>query len=209
MNVVDYIQINGGNHYRTIPMHRRKNIGVHRISLAGIHGHGIWDDITPIPDEKLTGPTLYGHYQIARTGTDRDGNKVQTLGAILGGCPYPFLIPTDGRIHQVLPASARTPHAWKRNTDTIAVAIAGNFTIRPPTEAQMETLIPFLALWSATGLGVYGHTEMRDATKWVNHECPGRFLPMAEVRAKVKAHKWASIEKSKALDTLEQIGVTF
>ena len=58
-----------------------------------------------------------------------------------GGIGYHYLIRADGGIERGRPEHVRGVHASRANADSIAIALTGNFEIRPPTSPQLAALV--------------------------------------------------------------------
>ena len=58
-----------------------------------------------------------------------------------GGIGYHYLIRADGSIERGRPEHVRGVHASAANADSIGIALTGNFETRPPTSAQMASLV--------------------------------------------------------------------
>lgn len=84
----------------------------------------------------------------------------------LAGIKYHFLVDGSGTISWCQPLEAIVPQTERNpvNADSVAVALAGNFTSAVPTESQMTAAAHLVAwLLSTLGLGVdavYGRSEL-------------------------------------------------
>ena len=58
-----------------------------------------------------------------------------------GGIGYHYLIRADGTAERGRPEHVRGVHASAANADSIGIALTGNFETRPPTSAQMASLV--------------------------------------------------------------------
>ena len=92
------------------------------------------------------------------------------------GIGYHFLIRHSGAIYQGRPIQAVGQHASRANSDSIGIALTGNFQTARPTEQQMNSLRLLIrhirqrhAHWA--GLPVVRHRDV-GATA-----CPGRNFP--------------------------------
>jgi hypothetical protein len=108
-----------------------------------------------------------------------------------GDMPYPILIAPDGTVTQTLPLGLIAPHAVKWNPTTVGVGCIGDFRGRAPAAAQRTSLVEVCAaLLRDLGCGVdamHGHDELSGGSHDPNKECPGRCLPLEELRRDVAA----------------------
>ena len=63
-----------------------------------------------------------------------------------GGIGYHYLVRTDGTIERGRPDHVRGVHASAANADGIGIALTGNFETRPPTTAQMASLVRLIRI---------------------------------------------------------------
>lgn len=183
---------------------------IHRISFAADSGGTHWPDVTPIPDEELTGPLVAQRFLDTRRVDPNSKHWADRPGRYTcGRSPYPFLLRTNGEIDQTSEVGETTPHAAAWNVIATATAVAGDFRKHRPTPAQMDALIPFCALWISYGLDLYGHTEAPGASSTPGKECPGAMLPMDLLRTEAMAHPLSQLAEFEAEKRLIDLGVTF
>lgn len=108
-----------------------------------------------------------------------------------GAMPYPLLIAPDGAVTQTLPLLQIAPHAAAHNPMTIGVGLVGDFRRVPPSAAQRRSLVQvcatLLVQLRLDCAAVYGHDELQHGSRDPDKECPGRMLPMAELRREIGA----------------------
>ena len=99
-----------------------------------------------------------------------------------GGIGYHYLIRADGGIERGRPEHVRGVHASRANADSIAIALTGNFELRPPTSPQIASLVRLIRDIGQRykDLPVVGHGDV-GATA-----CPGRLFPWAELRRRLQ-----------------------
>ncbi len=106
-----------------------------------------------------------------------------------GDMPYPILIAADGTVTQTMPLGRVSPHAVKWNPTTVGVACIGDFRDRDVAPVQRQALVEVCAaLLSDLGRGaeaMHGHDELSGGSRDPNKECPGRCLPLADLRRDV------------------------
>ena len=111
-------------------------------------------------------------------GGDKTVERIHQMHLARGfdGIGYHFLIRRDGKIFQGRPIQAVGQHARRANSDSIAIALTGNFQTSRPTEQQMNSLRLLIRHirqrhlhWA--GLPVVRHSDV-GATA-----CPGRNFP--------------------------------
>lgn len=61
-----------------------------------------------------------------------------------GGIGYHYLIRADGTVERGRPENVRGVHVSKANGNSIGIALSGNFTLRPPTAAQLTALVQLI-----------------------------------------------------------------
>ena len=119
---------------------------------------------------------------IHHTGTleDADVSAEQTDSAHKNngwtGIGYHYIIRKDGTIEKGRPHSAIGAHAYGRNSDTIGIALSGNFELVEPTAAQIEStalLIASLAMVYEIPTDVTHILGHRDISPTA---CPGKNL---------------------------------
>lgn len=114
-------------------------------------------------------------------------------GAYTGGeMPYTFVIPEEGGIEQALALGDYGPHARKWNEQGIGVALIGDFRKKKPKTEQYKDAIQlckFFGYWLRPLNGntqwIYGHSELKGASKTPNKKCPGDMLNMKQFRIDV------------------------
>lgn len=183
---------------------------IHRISFAADDGGIYWNDVTPIPDDELTGPLVAQKFLDTRRVDPSGKHWGDRPGRYTGGCsPYQFLERTSGVFDQLSEVGETTAHASVWNIKALGIAVVGDFRKHQPTPAQMDALIPFSALWISYGLDLYGHTEAPGASSDPGKECPGDMLSMELLRCEAMAHPWSQLSEFEAEKRLIDLGVTF
>jgi N-acetyl-anhydromuramyl-L-alanine amidase AmpD len=119
---------------------------------------------------------------IHHTGTledaDVSADEIDCTHKGLGwtGIGYHYVIRKDGTIERGRPHSAIGAHAYGRNSDTIGIALSGNFELTEPTPQQIESTALLTAHLT------YRYEIPLDATHILGHRdinataCPGRNL---------------------------------
>ena len=111
-------------------------------------------------------------------GGDKTVERIHQMHLVRGfdGIGYHFLIRHSGAIYQGRPIQAVGQHARRANSDSIAIALTGNFQNTRPTEQQLASLRLLIrhirqqhAHWA--GLPVVRHRDV-GATA-----CPGKNFP--------------------------------
>ena len=73
---------------------------------------------------------------------------------------------------------------------TIGVALIGDFRQRPPTEAQRLAAVRLCADLAQELMlkpeAIVGHDELKEGSSDPDKECPGRYLPLPELRDEVR-----------------------
>jgi len=108
-----------------------------------------------------------------------------------GQNPYHFVIESGGACVQVMALNEEGAHARMWNPCSLGVAIMRDMRKTPPDPRQYQTLLSllqYLCLWigGVTGV-VFGHDELRGASKDPDKECPGRHLDMMRLRSQLIA----------------------
>ena len=100
------------------------------------------------------------------------------LGNGWSGIGYHYVVRLDGALERGRPEDRIGAHAKDNNHNSIGVCLAGNIDERPPTDAQMATLLALVRdIWSRYGqIAVVGHGDVNSTV------CPGRFFPWAWLR---------------------------
>lgn len=100
------------------------------------------------------------------------------------GLPDGF-IEVGGRWQQQLPGGHCRNRHW--NETGIGICLVGDFTRKPPTERQLESLILLVrGLQEQFGISpnhIAGHGQLEGEST----ECPGQFFPWAEFRRRLAA----------------------
>lgn len=119
-----------------------------------------------------------------------------------GELAYAALFAPDGRIWQVLPLYELGAHARKWNPVAAGLAVMGDPRSKPLTRPQYNALVDFCAealpaigrmpqeqvhYRGFTVHALSGHDELPDSSNDETKECPGRYLPMAQLREDVAA----------------------
>jgi len=110
---------------------------------------------------------------------------------------YNMIIMPNGVVEQALPFDRYGWHAKAYSLTHIGIGCAGDFTRAPMPGDQLESLLKVLwwcSLYRGGVVDVFGHTEKKDATGYVGHQCPGRFVDMDAIRAEVLQRVQASPE---------------
>ena len=168
---------------RELERKRLRYVIVHRISLEAVH----------IEDDELDAGLL------CRAFAD-----VGELAAVTGGQPpYHFLVRTNGQAEQCLPISARGAHCKGYNAESIAVAVVGDFTKRPPSSHQYQAVVRLCAALSVInrGLIIAGHTDLPGGSSDPDKVCPGELIPISVLIKAVTTtlidgplgHKWRTL----------------
>jgi N-acetyl-anhydromuramyl-L-alanine amidase AmpD len=113
-------------------------------------------------------------------------------GSYTGGkTPYHFFLDRSGRVFQLLPLTRIGPGAAGINTQSIHIALSGDFRVQPPSTGQLHGLKGLLVKLQLM-LGdkeVRGHTERGFSGKVrtaIGKQCPGKQLNLDAVRTQVK-----------------------
>jgi hypothetical protein len=116
-----------------------------------------------------------------------------------GELAYTLLLDHKGVWWQCLRLGDTGKHARRWSVPAIGVGVIGDFRVRPPTPVQRAALVDGLArLAHAFGIdplgrfGAYptvprlaGHDELPGGSADPKKRCPGKFLPMADLRRDV------------------------
>lgn len=99
------------------------------------------------------------------------------------GIGYHYLIRQDGTIERGRPENTIGAHAGPEgNSDSIGIALAGNFEMAKPTEKQIEALV-----WLIRDLiNRYGSLQVMGHRDVMATSCPGKLFPLEEVKRKVQ-----------------------
>jgi len=98
--------------------------------------------------------------------------------------PYHYYIDREGVIEIAAPMHEVTPHAWKKNRQSIGVGVLGDFRSEAPTAAQWQAALA-LCLLLPPSLEICAHDELPLATSDPNKECPGRYFKVADLSQEV------------------------
>lgn len=141
----------------------------------------LWDVTEDVgePDVVVTRPiesitTLYLHHTAADTLTP--WHVIAAIGRKrgLGGMPYHFGLPRDGRILILTPMQYRTSHTAGHNSKGVSAVYPGNYEKYAPNEAQVEATHKLERLLRAYGINeVKLHREVKATA------CPGRYAVQA------------------------------
>jgi N-acetyl-anhydromuramyl-L-alanine amidase AmpD len=98
------------------------------------------------------------------------------------GIGYHYLVRQSGVIERGRAEELRGIHAPAANANSIAIALAGNFELLPPTVAQMEALVWLIRdIRSRHGdLPLIGHKDVQATS------CPGRLFPWEELQRRLQ-----------------------
>lgn len=113
--------------------------------------------------------------------------------------PYTIVIGRYGIVEQALRIGDYGPHALSWSITGIGVALIGDMRVEPPTRLQYDALIEVCSVlcgWLGGPSVVWGHDELRDATRDPLRECPGRYLDMGRVRSDVQEHSRLACENA-------------
>ena len=128
----------------------------------------------PLPHRTSTRRIVVHH----TAGGDKTVERVHQIHLARGfdGIGYHFLIRHSGVIYQGRPIQTVGQHARRANSDSIAIALTGNFQITRPTEQQLTSLRLLILhirqqYTHCVGLPVVRHSDV-GATL-----CPGRNFP--------------------------------
>ncbi len=118
------------------------------------------------------------HHTGGAPGEDLDAEAIDAVHRRLGwaGVGYHFLIRKSGAVEAGRPAFAVGAHAEGANSDSVGIALGGNFCEEEPTAAQVESCAMLLAVCAASfgvaldGEHIVGHRDL-SATA-----CPGDAL---------------------------------
>lgn len=107
-------------------------------------------------------------------------------GSYTGGqMPYTFVIRVDGSIDQCLGLEDIGPHAKRWNTESVSIAVLGDFTKHEPTPDQWISLIELCIELASYGLTIHGHTELPGSSSDPAKQCPGPLLDLDALRSEV------------------------
>jgi hypothetical protein len=196
--------------------HRRRD--AHAIKRIAVHRCGVdlvWSNLIG-----------YDAITICDAFADRDPHWVDTV-AKATRCEIPYTLMLggnlgpdeyDGVIWQTLPMLEIGAHARRWNHVAIGVAVIADPRVRPLSDKQHANLVELLSdLTQAFKIDplaidddgspfLAGHTELPGASKDPNKQCPGKYLPMANLRQQV-AEASAKANKTRALDRLVAAGM--
>lgn len=121
---------------------------------------------------------------VHHTGTVKDRDMSAREAHLLhkyefewAGIGYHYMIRKNGLIEAGRPENLTGAHAYGNNKDSVGIALAGNFELADPTDAQIESLVKLVAglrnkyslpIWEK-GV-VIGHRDVNDT------KCPGENL---------------------------------
>lgn len=92
----------------------------------------------------------------------------------------------DGRIYETRSTKFMGAHVYGHNTDSIGIALIGNFDKTTPTKKQIESLTQLIIKIAKEHNikieNIKGHREFPGVTK----TCPGKNFDMNELREKLK-----------------------
>lgn len=132
----------------------------------------------------------------------KDTSTPQSPGSFTAGqFPYSFFIDPDGEVHQTLYIEDVSWHARRWSYPGLGVAVSGDFRVEPLSPKQYTALVSLCSLL-AYFLRVYnlvGHTELKNASRDPEKECPGKFLDMDALRTEVA-------EKVRGVMELDDLG---
>lgn len=115
----------------------------------------------------------------------RDGLPAVYQGA--GFVPYHFLVDGDGNVSRMLHLEAIGAHAGAWNDRSVGVACLGDFSKRPPSEAELAAVVDLLrdVLAVYPGVEIVGHDETLERAGLPPKGCPGPLFPLDRVRGAV------------------------
>ncbi|MGH1502802.1 MAG: peptidoglycan recognition protein family protein [Acidimicrobiales bacterium] len=103
-----------------------------------------------------------------------------------GKVPYTFFVEATGRIVQAAPIDRVTPHAWKRNPDTLGIAFIGDFRVQMATEIAYRNggrLVRELRkMFGLSVEDITRHDLLSRGSKYPDKKCPGPLLDVAQLR---------------------------
>lgn len=150
---------------------------------------------------RLTLPGVDNAYATRRAFADRRG-----VGRHTGGRgPYHSLYtPSTRTLHVATPSWARTPHAMRWNQHAYALAIVRDLRVDGLSDVEWGDVVDILTTisrdFNILPDLIGGHTEFDKSTGDPSKECPGRCLPLGELRASVAASRKMSPDFQFELD---------
>lgn len=171
MIITDRIDACRDGRERSVPLSERRYVVVHRSGMGA------------------NAKTISEGFQAPGEAGDATGRQM----------PYHIVIGRYGSVEQALRLTDHAPHALSWSRPGIAVAVAGDPRVEPPTRLQYEALVEVcvvLSGWLGGAEVVRGHDELRDGSRDPARECPGRFLDMRKLRADVKEASRLSCENA-------------
>lgn len=147
------------------------------------------DPAHPTREEAWNGVTIHriqvpaGHDAMAISRFDR---MQRALGNMMA---YGFVVHPSGFIEQSLPLNRHGWDAREYSKSCVAVACIGDFRRVAMSRLQYRGLVDLCTILSLKrpGVGIWGHTERPNATKYRNHDCPGAMVNMTKLRTDVQA----------------------
>lgn len=133
-------------------------------------------------------PGTYDHkLPTIRRWKERGPPYTTVAGADLtysGFVPYHRLVGVDGTVYRMLPIEVVGAHAGAWNDRSVGVACLGDFSKRPPTDAEELALIALLRdiLSVYPGAEIVSHDETLVRAGLEPKGCPGKFFPLDRVR---------------------------
>ncbi len=149
---------------------------IHETSLARLGP----DNPNPVPDNDLDGATL------ARIFRENDKPRPHGLGTG-GWCPYHFLVSTTGRVEQLMALTCVGAHAVGYNSQSIAIALVGNFERDrvPGPQLRAASRVCAALVPINKGLVIGGHTVTFNASSDPGKVCPGPNLRIPDLVQRV------------------------
>jgi hypothetical protein len=121
--------------------------------------------------------------QIARAHLGRHKESGKSKTSPWPGIAYHFVVFADGTAYQTQPLWAWSYHNGYNNKVAVAVTMAGNFELAPPTLEQLEATMVICEGLKALLPGLrhcMGHREYEGATL-----CPGKHIDMTAFRQRL------------------------
>ena len=115
---------------------------------------------------------------------------------------YHYHIRRDGTIEVGRPHWTVGAHAGEKgNPVTIGVALSGDMSQYPPTQAQYEAAVE-LHYWLETEQG-YGELEVFGHKDWMRTDCPGRYTDLDIIREGVEAKRIEALDPAGEREAIE------
>ena len=135
--------------------------------------------------------------------------RADNLHYTSGKYPYHLTFHKDGRVLQVVELGFQAPAARVLNKPGIQIALIGDFRKEPPTVKQGLALVELcvaLCEWMQC-INIMAHDEESDASADPDKECPGKHLPIKNLREIVEM-RYNMVDGIDAEKHLLSMGVT-